>query len=191
MKLTDLSEAKSKPAFPQWKTDEENIIVSCVGYNIRTLKGVPFDKDVFEEFNNFQLIGVDISDNGLTDVEGFPKFDSYGDIDASHNRLTSCKGFPRNVQTLWLHNNNIRSVKDDILPFFDHMFDITLTNNPVEKGPLLSLFKLNGLQAVVTSEKELYKIMNKYLKIKNRGVKEMLECQDELIEAGYEEQAKL
>jgi hypothetical protein len=191
MKLSQLKET-TRPAFPKWTIDEESMIAVCNGFNIRTLKGVPFDKLDHETLDNFQDISVDISDNGLTDLEGFPVFNSYQSVDMSHNKLTSCKGLPRTFDTLWAKDNQIKSVKEDILPYIDALKWIDLSGNPVEKSGLLSLFELDGLRDITLSENGVQEIIKKHLKRRGESVRaRMLDCQDDLIEAGYDAQAKL
>ena len=59
------------------------------------------------------------------------------------------------------------------------------TNNPIESH-VLGLLKIKGLQEVRLDDIQLTKIINKYLPLGD-----LLDCQEELIEAGYEEFAQL
>jgi hypothetical protein len=54
------------------------------------------------------------------------------------------------------------------------------------KSNILGLLKVENLQSAITDDKKLEEIINRHLE-----TKDILECQEELIEAGYKEFAKL
>ena len=54
------------------------------------------------------------------------------------------------------------------------------------RKPILSIFKIKNLQRIIIDNKQVEKIVNKHL-----SSKDILECQEELIENGLKEYAKL
>ena len=103
-------------------------------------------------------------DCDLTSLEGAPKKVG-GVFDADGNkRLTSFSGIHKHIKEI---DGKFRCDSD-------------------LSGPVLGLLKIKKLQKVILKDWKLEDILNKYLP---EG--DLIDCQQELIEAGYEEQAKL
>jgi hypothetical protein len=127
----------------------------------------------------------DCSYNNLTTLKGCPekvknRFDCYG------NNLTSLEGCPKIVENggFYCTGNSLSNLHD----IHKHLhsckyFDVT--DNPLESH-ILGLLKIDKLERVFIQNRSLAEIINKYLPLGD-----IFECQSELIEAGYEEFAKL
>jgi hypothetical protein len=101
--------------------------------------------------------------------------------------LTSLKGGPRYVgENVYLNGCiNLASLQN-IHHYFQKVHGlINLTNTGV-KEHMLGLLQVRGLKNIALSDAKLKAILRKYLK---GG--DLIACALELVEAGYEEQAKL
>ena len=100
----------------------------------------------------------------LTSLEGAPKKISGSFYCDGNKRLTSIAGIHKRIKEI----EGIFRCDSDL------------------SGPVLGLLKIKKLRKVVLKDQELTAILNKYLP---EG--DLIDCQQELIDAGYEEQAKL
>jgi len=103
-----------------------------------------------------------------------------------NNKLDSFIGMPSNIGgDLYLDNNNISSLHNlhKHLKKLDHKF--FCDQNPI-KSHILSVFFIKGLNFIEIDNKQVQKIVNDNL---NEG--DVHKCQEELIQAGFEEFAKL
>lgn len=150
---------------------------------------------------------LEVDNNDLHTLTGGPKHLS-GHYSASHNKLTDFSGAPVEVsQSLHLSHNQISSwsgvsgmhIQDDLdltgnklssMRGVDKVLsgceDLILTDNPPPKH-VLNLFNVDEIrQGVTFDDAKLSKIINKHL---HTGGKEgMLDCQEELIDAGYSQE---
>jgi hypothetical protein len=108
----------------------------------------------------------DCSENELTTLEGAPSSVD-DDFDCTYNKLTSLQGIHKIIKII---NGE----------FF-------CNDNPITSGGI-GLILIEGLTKIYVDRRHAFDIINKYL---GRGKKGLLLCQDELIEAGYEEYARL
>ena len=171
--------------------------------NLTSLKGCS------EEVSNFFA-----SQCNLLSLEGFPKVKRDIDISLNQNltslkgmnletvenlflngcRLTSLEGIPRNIKHLIIDDNPIKSLKG-IHKLIDSIDDELILPNSIESN-VLGLLKIKKLRKVFlgfsdTTEdiKQVVEIINKYLP--NPTSAQIIDCQNELIEAGFEEYAEL
>ena len=112
--------------------------------------------------------GFICSNNKLTSLEFCPK-EVGGDFDCSHNQLTSLADIHKRLKKM----NGI---------FYAY-------NNPI-KSNVIGLMLVAGCKEVSLDNKEVMNIMNKHLK-SPFGHLRLLECQEDLLSAGFEEYAKL
>ena len=131
----------------------------------------------------------------LHSLEGAPKYVS-GTFDASSNFLSSYVGAPKNCQTLDLSSNPKLTTLKDIGNYFTFLEFIHIPHTV--QSNILGLLRIQGLKSVATRFRpwesvsvglsEAMSIVNKYLKEPD---KDILECQEELIDAGLKQYAKL
>jgi hypothetical protein len=191
----------------------------CSNTNIVSLKGCPREiRGDFECRNNLlkSLAGVqpiiygnfDVQDNLLESLKGGPveTFGSY--IVNNNSRITSLEFGPRKVGGhFYFQNcgvasidhapryvggifygpqNNITSLKgiEKIVDFIGE--DLILNDNPIESH-VLGVLLIKGVRHVwMDRVQEVQEIINQHL-----GSRDLLACQEELIDAGLEEFAQL
>ena len=150
---------------------------NCTYNELETLEGGPnMVNGSFWCFNNrlVTLKGAPSSvggcfycdDNQLTSLEGVPSHVG-GDFNCQNNELTSLKGI----------HAQIKEIGGRCLA----------ANNPI-KSHVLGLLLIKGITNVSLDNTEVQDILNKHL---GKGRAGMLQAQEELIEAGLEEYAKL
>jgi hypothetical protein len=126
------------------------------------------------------------ADGYLTSLEGTPRKIG-GSFYCDRNQLTSLHGAPAEVNGYFsVEKNSITSLEGvhKIIKIINGA--IYLYENPIKSGGI-GLLLIEGLSAIC-ADQPAFKIINKYL---GQGKKGLLYCQDELIEAGYEEYARL
>jgi hypothetical protein len=129
----------------------------------------------------------DAMENELTNFKGAPLKSDV--LRLSHNPITSCTG-ASNIETrqLILKNTKLTSLHG-IEKLLSQCETIDFrSNTKVKMTHLLGLLKIKWLKTVLFNDEYLHlqSIIKKYLP---EG--DILDCQEELIEAGYEEQAQL
>ena len=124
--------------------------------------------------------------NKLKSLEGAPH--TVGDsFDCSNNQLTSLESTPHTLGNIYVCNNNYLTSLVGIHKLIKKINGtMYVGNNPIRSGGI-GLILIEGLTEI-DSELPALRIINKYL---GQGKKGLLLCQDELIEAGYEEYARL
>lgn len=129
----------------------------------------------------------DVSNNRLTSLEGCPKSVTTW-FDASRNQLTSLEGIPPIMDDFCAILNNKLTNLHNIhkLISFTHMGFINAEGNPIVSH-ILGAFKVKNITNLYIDNKQVSKIVNRHL----RGDRDILACQQELIEAGFEEYAQL
>jgi len=129
----------------------------------------------------------------LASLEGAPSSVS-GDFTCSDNNLTSLEGSPSSVGgDFWCYNNltSLAMVHKHIKHINGGFY---VGHNPIE-GCVLGLLLIDGLKLVACDDKRdaMYpaiEIVNRYLP-NRKGKSALLACQNELLDAGLEEYAKL
>lgn len=106
--------------------------------------------------------------NKLTSLEGIPEIVE-GNIDAENNNVTSLKGIHKMIKRL----NGC----------------LYLDGNPIESH-VLGVLLIDGVQAIDISNKDVQDIVNGFLP-NTRGMEAVFDCQEELIDMGYDEYAEL
>jgi len=125
------------------------------------------------------------SSNNLTSLAGSPDYVEE-DFSCYNNMITSLDGAPHHIgEELNCSNNQITSLVS-IHKIIKSCGQIFISKNPIKEGGL-GLLLIKDLEYIV-SELPALKIINKYL---GKGKRGMIDCQTELIKAGYKEFAKL
>lgn len=159
--------------------------------------------DLIDEFNKDDNIRFCLlSDLGMTKIPMKIRSNENASYLFQGNLLSSFDNFPEQASSIYLGKNKFTSLKD----IHKHIKQITCREaiktglfaaNNVIKSHVLGLLKIDGLTEVmlygVGDPRELLyveNIINKYLPNK-RGNDAVMECQNALIDAGYEEYAQL
>ena len=124
------------------------------------------------------------SDNKLTSLEGAPSR-VHKSFLCNHNLLTSLEGAPSQVRFFYCNHNQLTSLVG-IHKIIKSCIGIDLSSNPIKEGGL-GLLLIKGLDAI-NVDKPAFDIIAKYL---GKGKRGMIDCQQELIKAGYKDFARL
>jgi len=109
-----------------------------------------------------------------------------GDFSCYDNQLTSLEGAPSQVGGYFACSYNKLTSLVGIHKIIKSCQEIYLSGNPIKEGGL-GLLLIKDLEHIV-SELPALKIIDKYL---GKGKRGMIDCQQELIKAGYKEFAKI
>lgn len=130
----------------------------------------------------------DCSINKLKSLHGSPRTID-GDFYCTQNNIDNLDGFPNYVRgDCWLFENNIKTLHNihKLRIKFGTGATLDLSRNPI-KSHILGLMLVENLLTVQLDNKKVQQILNKHLK---RG-RNIHNCQEELIQAGFTEYAKL
>jgi hypothetical protein len=123
--------------------------------------------------------------NELTSLQGAPSTVG-GSFFCDDNPLTSLEGVPSTISGFFYCSSNKLTSLQGIHKVFKKIDRLYIDNSPINTGGI-GLVLIEGLTNV-TSRLPAFKIIKKYL---GQGKPGLLRCQEELIDAGYEEFAKL
>ena len=151
----------------------------CSHNQLTSLEFCP--QEVGGEFNCYK--------NQLTSLEFCPK-EVGGEFGCSNNQLTSLEFCPKEVSgDFYCYNNQLTSLAD----IHKHLKKMNGTfyapDNPI-KSNVIGLMLVAGCNEVQLDNKEVEKIMNKHLP-NTKGHLGLLECQEDLLSAGFDEWAEL
>jgi hypothetical protein len=146
---------------------------NCVSCMLTTLEGGP------------SIVGKSFycGSNRLTNLIGSPKH-LEDEFDCSSNNLTSLEGITPIFEQLICNDNHLTSLHN-IHKQIESVNLMLFDKNDI-KSHILGLLKIKNLTGVQISNRKVDAIINKYLPLGN-----IIECQSELIEAGFEEYAQL
>jgi hypothetical protein len=120
---------------------------------------------------------------GITSLDGAPQ-NIGGTFVCNYTKITSLAGAPQSVgKNFYCYGTNITSLDgapQSIGGTF-HCYNTPLVDH------LLAFFRTSGIKSVSTGNEHVDTILNKYL----NGDRDMLLCQDELIDAGFGDRARL
>lgn len=150
---------------------------TCDSNELSTLEGAPKTVESFFSCKN----------NRITSLKHSPL--KVGAVfDADNNLITSVEGITPVTTAVYLSNNKLESLHN----VHKH---ITMTRqahfdgNPI-KSHVLGLLLIKNLYIVSLDNDKINRIINSYLP-NTRGNEAVYECQEELIDAGYDEYAQL
>jgi hypothetical protein len=133
---------------------------------------------------------VVLGDKRLGELKQLPvKFGTVNrSFDCSYNQLTSLEGAPNTIGGYFFCGGNqeltsLQGVYKIIKKINGRLY---ITDTPIKSGGI-GLILIEGLTKIY-SNLPAFKIINRYL---GQGKKGLLRCQEELVDAGYEEYAKL
>ncbi len=184
----------------------ENTVVrvqNSINFSGRILNKIPVR---FGDANGFHAIGCGLtslvnspkrlshsfncSDNKLKNLVGGP-IHVQQVYDCSNNPLESFDGFPNKVAKFKLDNCNIKSLVGIHRSGLQYCESMSFFNNPIEEGGLGLIF-IPGLRRIdCQTNKEIFLALRIIVKYLRTGKDGLLACQQELIEAGLEQYAKL
>ena len=161
------------------KNEEWKGNFDCFDNNLTSLDGAPVSVG-----GNF-----DCFDNNLTSLDRAP-VSVGGNFGCSYNKLTSLAGAPSSVGGYFACSDNQLTSLSGIHKIIKKMKGgFYARGNPI-KSHVLGLLMIPGCTKVELSNKKVEKILNKYLP-NTGGNQWVMQCQTELIEAGYMEYARL
>ena len=152
----------------------------CTSNSLTSLEGSPE-----EVSGDFYCYG-----NLLTSLKGAPqKVGGY--FDCSNNSLTSLEGGPQEIgyDFYCINNKLLTSLKDIHKHIKSIKGEFDAEYCPKIKSNVLGLLLIKNLKQVKLNNKEVQVIINMHLD--GGSMRSALECQAELIQAGFEEYAKL
>jgi len=162
------------------KLYEDTLLESTINqdvYSLDDLKGAtePVNVTGDVELFNMDLIRLPV------------KFGNVGrDFWCSRNQLTSLEGAPSQVGGVFYCSDNQLTSLVGIHKIIKSCQEIFISKNPIKEGGL-GLLLIKDLK-YIDSELPALQIIKKYL---GKGKRGMIDCQTELIKAGYKEFAKL
>lgn len=149
----------------------------CDYNNLTTLKGSP---KAVEDFS--------VNNNKLLSLEGGPETVN-GSFIISNNKLKNLEGCPKIIKNSIFCSENSLETLTNIHKYINQIGELISIDDLGKVDSILGLIMVNGLvRILIVDNSEIEDIINKYL---GKGRTGMLAAQKELIEAGYEEQAKL
>jgi len=134
---------------------------------------------------------VELTRYGLTQLPA--KFGTVGgDFNCNGNKLTSLEGAPSHIGRQFAFDDNCITSLVGIHKIIKSCKWIYLDSNPIKEGGL-GLLLINGLTFIDfvqnnNSPHSSFEIIAKYL---GKGKRGMIDCQTELIKAGYKDFAKI
>jgi len=129
------------------------------------------------------------SSNKLTSLEFCPK-EVGGYFYCSNNKLTSLEFCPKEVGGYFDCSDNQLTSLADIHKHLKKMNGIFHAHNNPIKSNVIGLMLVAGCKEVILDNKEVQNIINKHCK-SPFGHLRLLECQEDLLSAGFEEWAEL
>lgn len=169
----------------------------CDNKKLTSLIGAPKEVtgDFICDYNNLTtLVGAPEKVNGsfhcsinkITSLKGAPKIVG-GTFSCGGNELTSLEGVPKEIGGyLNINNNKITSFKDIHKIITKINGEIYCEGNQI-KSHVIGLLLIQGVKKIYSAEK-WDKILNRHV---GKGRARVIDCQNELIDAGYEEYAQL
>jgi hypothetical protein len=149
-------------------------IFDCSNNSLKSLEGCP---KIIE--GKFKCLN-----NTLPSLVGGPEI-CKGDFYCSTNWITSLEGCPKEIGGYFFLEHNRITNLHNIHHHLRRCNGIVLSQNPI-KSHILGLLKIEDLNEATFTDIRLSSIISKYL-----PMGDVIDCQDELIEAGYEEFAQL
>jgi len=132
----------------------------------------------------------DCSHNNLASLDGAPS-STTGFFRCSYNYLTSLKGAPSSIGSYFDCSSNELASLHDIHKIIKKMNgEFWANHNPI-KSCILGVLLIEGCNEIIIDDAiKVSKIINKYLP-NTRGFSAVINCQSELLDAGFDEFAKL
>ena len=110
-----------------------------------------------------------------------------GDFFCTQSGITSLEGIPPSINgNVYFANNKIKSLHNIHKQIKHINGGISFIGNPITSH-VLGLLLIDGLKMVFLDNTKVEAIINNHL----RGERDVFACQEELIEAGFDEFAKL
>ena len=182
------------------KNEHWNGDFDCANNQLTSLAGAPSSVGGIFACSNNQLTSLTgapssvggnfaCSNNQLTSLTGAPASVG-GDFSCFNNKLTSLAGAPSSVGGIFACSNNQLTSLTGIHKIIKKMNGIFFAKSNGIKSHVLGLLMMPGCKKIELDNGEVQDILNKYLP-NTGGNQWVMQCQTELIEAGYREYAKL
>ena len=155
----------------------------------KTINGKLVTKDTKNEYWDAWEGVFNCSKNQLTSLEGAP-ISIDGGFDCDDNQLTSLEGAPASIGGIFSCRFNMLTSLHNIHKIVKKINGTFWADyNPI-KSYVLGLLLIPGCKHVSLDNEEVQEILNKYLP-NTGGNQWVMQCQTELIEAGYRDYARL
>jgi hypothetical protein len=129
------------------------------------------------------------NNNQLTSLDGAPS-EIGGDFMCTNNDLTSIDGAPSIIDGgFYININNLVSLKNIHKTIKKMKGSFIAYRNPI-KSNVLGLLLIDGCNVVELDNIKVTDIINKYLR-EPMSKQRMIDCQNELIDAGFDDFAQL
>ena len=154
----------------------------CGDNELKSLEGCP--QEVWGDFH--------CNDNNLESLLGCPQTVG-GRFFCSSNQLLSLEGCPQSVGNIFhCWDNHLTSLESIHMHVHEIWGNADFRKNPI-KSHVLGLLKIKKLQMVELDNKEVQKIINKYLHQggKDPSIRDIVDCQEELMDNDLEDYALL
>ena len=169
--------------------------INAQGLNIVSLKGCPDNVnnlyvqdnliDSLEFFPKNVQGNISLSGNKITSFKGLPRL-TMGALRIAGNPITSFEGCPRDIGgNLNIANTKITSFHN-IHKFINSINGMIYAHCCDLQDSMLGLLKIQGLTSIIIDDSNLSSILNSFI-----GTGDLLACQQELIDKGFEDFAKL
>lgn len=183
MKIKELLEAKERSVLSVMGKQEPRFNGSfyCKGLNLTSLEGSPIY--VSEDF--------DCCRNSITSLKGGPDIVTIDYLVSFNYSLGKSanpfEGGPSRIGgDMYCNENGLTSLKG-IHKYIKHIGGVGYFDNNPLQSHVLGLMRIDGLQEVMLENEEVQQILNRHL----YGNRDMFECQEELVDSGFPEFAKL
>lgn len=136
-----------------------------------------------------RMAAYNANGRGLTSLKGAPR-EIVGSFRVYGCKLTSFEHAPEKVTgDVNLSRNKFTSLHN-IHKYFKEIGDKLYAEDMDIKDSVLGVLLIKNLQSISLDNNEVARIVNRYLP-NSRGKNAVIDCQEELIDAGFEEYAKL
>jgi len=171
---------------------------SCSSMGLTSLKGAPLSVTGHFWCHSNRLVSLEgapayvqddfyCAGNLLISLKGAPDHIG-GSFNCEYNRLATIEGAPRTIDNgFYCEHNQITSLKDVHKITKEIRWKFGAKNNPIESH-VLGLLLVEGLHVVNLDNAQVQGILNTYVR---EGRSALLACQNELLDNGFEEYAKL
>ena len=129
------------------------------------------------------------SEKNITSLEYCP-IEVHGNFDCSYNKLKTLEHCPKEIHGNFNCSNiKLKSLKGIHKQLYEMNGVFYAHNNPIISH-VIGILLVKGCKKIYITDSKVMYILNKYLP-NTSGMKSVIECQSELLDAGFEDYAQL